>query len=197
MAFLIDGATASGKTAVYVTAVRAAQAAGRGALLLVPRSRCAAAHRPSAPRPGLRPGAAPQRAFDGEADEWRRLRDMAAVVGKHRLAVPCANGPLGVIVVDEEHDAAYKSDRTPLQARDVALELGWLAGAAVVLGSATPVSSASAGRAGASWSCCHYRQGGRLACTGRDVDLRAELAAGNRDRSPNRSLTLGGRPWGR
>src|SRR3712207_8803916 len=48
-------------------------------------------------------------------------------------------GDVGVVIVDEEHDAAYKSDRTPrIQARDVAIRLGELAGAAVVLGSATP-----------------------------------------------------------
>ncbi|TME10497.1 MAG: primosomal protein N', partial [Chloroflexi bacterium] len=78
---------------------------------------------------------------DGErADEWRRIRrgEVDVVVGT-RLAVLAPLADVGLIVVDEEHDAAYKSDRTPrLQARDTAVELGRLAGAPVVLGSATP-----------------------------------------------------------
>jgi len=96
------------------------------------------------------------------------------------LTAPLAD--IGLIVVDEEHDAAYKSDRTPrLQARDAAVALGRLAGAAVVLGSATP-SVESVGR---------VRQGryGHAILPDRPsgapprievVDLRAELAAGNR-----------------
>ena len=74
------------------------------------------------------------------ADEWRRIRagEVDIVVGT-RLAVLAPLADVGLIVVDEEHEATYKSDRTPrLQARDVAIELGRLAGAAVVLGSATP-----------------------------------------------------------
>src|SRR5437762_1731910 len=74
------------------------------------------------------------------ADEWRRIRrgDVDVVVGT-RLAVLAPLADVGLIVVDEEHDPAYKSDRTPrLQARDVAVALGGLAGAPVVLGSATP-----------------------------------------------------------
>src|SRR4029077_9658079 len=78
---------------------------------------------------------------DGErADEWRRIRagDVDIVVGT-RLAVLAPMADVGLIVVDEEHEGAYKSDRTPrLQARDTAIQLGGLAGAAVVLGSATP-----------------------------------------------------------
>jgi len=102
------------------------------------------------------------------------------VVGT-RLTVlaPLADG--GLVVVDEEQDPAYKSDRTPrLQARDAAIELGRLAGAAVVLGSATP-SVESEGRARDET----YRRV-RLPrrASGRPpeiriVDLRAELAAGN------------------
>ena len=100
-----------------------------------------------------------------------------------RLAVLAPLADVGLIIVDEEHEATYKSDRTPrLQARDAAIELGRLAGAAVVLGSATPaVETVGRARAG------RYR---RVACRGRPsrappppielVDLRAELAAGNR-----------------
>ena len=89
---------------------------------------------------------------DGErADEWRRIRagEVDIVVGT-RLAVLSPLADLGIIIVDEEHEAAYKSDRTPrLQARDAAIELGRLAGAAVVLGSATPaVDSLGHARAG-------------------------------------------------
>jgi primosomal protein N' (replication factor Y) len=86
------------------------------------------------------------------------------------------------VIVDEEHEAAYKSDRTPrVQARDAAIELARLAGAAVVLGSATPAVD-SAGRAAQGV----YR---RVVLPARlsgappaveVVDLRAELAAGNR-----------------
>ena len=86
---------------------------------------------------------------DGErADEWRRIRagDVDIVVGT-RLAVVAPLADVGLIVVDEEHDAAYKSDRTPrLQARDAAIRLAELAGAAIVLGSATPAVE-SVGRA--------------------------------------------------
>jgi primosomal protein N' (replication factor Y) len=78
---------------------------------------------------------------EGErADEWRRIRagDVDIVVGT-RLAVVAPLADVGVVIVDEEHDAAYKSDRTPrLQARDTAIRLAELASAAVVLGSATP-----------------------------------------------------------
>ena len=86
------------------------------------------------------------------------------------------------MIVDEEHDAAYKSDRTPrFQARDAAVELARLAGAAVVLGSATP-SVESMGHALAG----RYRRAvlpSRPAGTEprvSAVDMRAELAAGNR-----------------
>jgi primosomal protein N' (replication factor Y) len=103
------------------------------------------------------------------------------VVGT-RLAVTAPIADPGVIVVDEEHDAAYKSDRTPrLQARDVALELGRLAGAPVILASATP-DIVSVGRA-RQGELTHVRLTERAAGHGATVevvDLRAELAAGNR-----------------
>ena len=78
---------------------------------------------------------------EGErADEWRRIRGGGAdVVVGTRTALLAPLEDVGLVIVDEEHDAAYKSDRTPrFQARDAALDLAAMAGAAIVLGSATP-----------------------------------------------------------
>jgi primosomal protein N' (replication factor Y) (superfamily II helicase) len=98
-------------------------------------------------------------------------------------------------VVDEEHDAAYKSDRTPrLQARDVAIRLASLAGAAVVLGSATPaVESVGLARTGAYERVVLPERPVGAAPEVEIVDLRAELAAGQRG-TLSRSLAaaLGG-----
>src|SRR6185295_18320893 len=75
-----------------------------------------------------------------------RRGDVDVVVGT-RLAVLAPLADVGLIIVDEEHDPAYKSDRTPrLQARDAAIRLAELAGAAIILGSATPAVE-SLGRA--------------------------------------------------
>jgi primosomal protein N' (replication factor Y) (superfamily II helicase) len=182
---LLDGVTGAGKTTIYVEAIVTALAAGRRILVLVPEIALAL---PLVDR--LRADLDARIALihsnlgDGErADEWRRIRagDVDLVVGT-RLAVLAPIADVGLVIVDEEHDAAYKSDRTPrLQARDTAIELGRLAGAAVVLGSATPgvdtLGFAGLGR---------YR---RVVLPGRPVgqlpevtvvDLRAELAAGER-----------------
>ncbi|MHB8891013.1 MAG: replication restart helicase PriA, partial [Candidatus Limnocylindrales bacterium] len=182
---LLDGVTGGGKTAIYVEAITASLAAGRPALLLVPEIALAT---PIVDRLraelGVRIAVMHSGLGEGErADEWRRIRagDTDLVVGtRTALLAPLAD--VGLVIVDEEHDAAYKSDRTPrFQARDVALVLGALAGAAVVLGSATPsVESVGHARAG------RYRRavlpvrpsGTEPRVTA--VDLRAELAAGNR-----------------
>jgi primosomal protein N' (replication factor Y) len=182
---LLDGVTGGGKTAIYVEAIAASLERGRVALVLVPeialalplvdRLRADLEARVALVHSGL---------GDGErADEWRRIRagDVDIVVGT-RLAVLAPLADVGLVIVDEEHEGAYKSDRTPrLQARDAALRLAELAGAAVVLGSATPaVDSVGRARDGT------YR---RIELPSRPagsrprvevVDLRAELRAGNR-----------------
>jgi primosomal protein N' (replication factor Y) len=89
---------------------------------------------------------------------------------------------LGVVIVDEEHDPAYKSDRTPrYQGRDLAVVLGRLASAPVVLGSATPdIVSVGLARDGVYR---HLRLRGRRAGAPVPVvvaDMREELAEGNR-----------------
>ena len=182
---LLDGVTGGGKTAIYVEAIGAALDAGRPALVLVPeialalplvdRLRADLDVRVALLHSGLGEGE--------RADEWRRIRAGAAdiVVGT-RLAVVAPLADIGVIIVDEEHEAAYKSDRTPrLQARDTAIELARLAGAAIVLGSATPAVE-SIGRA-------RTNTYDRVVLPARPVgsapnvevvDLREELAAGVR-----------------
>jgi len=182
---LLDGVTGAGKTAIYVEAIVAALEAGRPALVLVPeislalplvdRLRADVAAEAALIHSGLAPGE--------RADEWRRIRarGVQVIVGT-RLAIGAPLAEIGVVIVDEEHDGAYKSDRTPrLQARDTAIELGRRAGAAVILGSATPaVETIGRARLG------RYR---RVVLPTRPtgapprvevVDLRAELAEGNR-----------------
>ena len=107
----------------------------------------------------------------------------------------------GIVIVDEEHDPSYKSDRTPrYQARDVALELGRLAGAPVVLGSATPdVASVGRARAGEFERFVLPERVAGAPPSVEVVDLRAELAAGNRgllSRAAGRGAG-GARPVGR
>lgn len=182
---LLDGVTGGGKTAVYVEAIAASLEQGRPVLLLVPeialalpivdRLRADLDARIALLHSGLGLGE--------RADEWRRVRAGAVdVVVGTRLAVLAPFAELGLVIVDEEHEGTYKSDRTPrLQARDSAIRLAELAGAAVVLGSATPaVDSVGRVRSG-EWQ----RVGLPSRPSGAPpiievVDLRAELAAGNR-----------------
>jgi primosomal protein N' (replication factor Y) len=182
---LLDGVTGGGKTAIYVEAIAAALEAGRPALVVVPeialatplvdRLRADLAARVALLHSGLSEGE--------RADEWRRIRaaDVDLVVGT-RTAVLAPLADVGLVVVDEEHDPAYKSDRTPrFAARDAAIKLAELAGAAVVLGSATP-SVESVGRARAG-DYRRVRLEDRASGAPPDVvlvDLREELAAGNR-----------------
>ena len=183
-AVLLEGTTASGKSAVYSAAIARALQRGRGALVLVPEIALAV---PLLDRLrhdlGVEVGLVHSALSDGErADEWRRIRagEVRVVVGT-RINVLAPMADPGVIIVDEEHDPAYKSDRTPrYQARDVAVELGRLAGVPVVLGSATP-DVATIGRAdgGEVERFRLPRIAGKPAAV-EVVDLRAELAAGNR-----------------
>ncbi|MGI8929571.1 MAG: replication restart helicase PriA [Candidatus Limnocylindrales bacterium] len=182
---LIEGAAASGKSAIYAAAIRAALDAGRSALVLVPEI---ALVMPLLERlqhdVGTELALLHSALSEGErGDEWRRIRSgEARVVVGTRIAVLAPLADVGVIVVDEEHDAAYKSERTPrYQARDLAVELGRLAAAPVLLGSATPdVVSLGRARRG---DFEHFRLPERVAGTPPSieiVDLRAELGAGNR-----------------
>ncbi|MDQ3209454.1 MAG: primosomal protein N' [Gemmatimonadota bacterium] len=139
---LLFGVTGSGKTLVYLEAVRRTLAEGRGAIVLVPeigltpqtvsRFRGAFGDEIAVLHSGL---------SDGErADAWRLLRRgerRVAVGARSAVFAPVAN--LGLIVIDEEHEASYKNGETPrYHARDVAAVRARLEGARLILGSATP-----------------------------------------------------------
>jgi primosomal protein N' (replication factor Y) len=141
-AFLLHGVTGSGKTEVYIRAMRAALAAGRGALMLVPEialtpvfSRRLRAHF------GDAVAILHSSLTTGERyDEWSRLRRGAARVcigTRSAVFAPVEN--LGVVVVDEEHEGSYRQQESPYyHGRDAAVLRAHKARAVVVLGSATP-----------------------------------------------------------
>ncbi len=140
--YLLHGVTGSGKTELYLHALQETLAAGRQAIVLVPEialtpqtiRRFAARfpNRISVLHSGLSPGE--------RYDSWRRIRSgQADVVIGPRSALFAPLPRLGCIVVDEEHETAYKQESTPrYHAREVALQRARLEGAAVILGSATP-----------------------------------------------------------
>jgi primosomal protein N' (replication factor Y) len=140
--FLLQGVTGSGKTEIYLRAIEEALALGRGALMLVPEIGLTPAMAGQfSQRFGKRVAILHSAFHDSErAQEWRRIRSGdAAVVVATRSGVFAPVRNLGLIVVDEEHDQSYKQQETPrYHGRDVALVRARDAGAAVVLGSATP-----------------------------------------------------------
>jgi primosomal protein N' (replication factor Y) len=139
---LLWGATGSGKTEVYIRACEEALARGRGAIVLVPeialtpqalgRFRARFGDRVAVLHSGL--SEAERR------DERERIAaGEAPVVVGARSAVFAPVPSLGLICVDEEHDASYKQDSEPrYDARTVAAKRASLEGAVAVFGSATP-----------------------------------------------------------
>ena len=140
--FLLHGVTGSGKTEVYIRAIRRALELGRTAIVLVPEI----ALTPQMvswlhARFGADAAVLHSRLSAGERyDEWRRIRfGEARVVIGARSAVFAPVENLGVIVVDEEHEHTYQSDRRPrYDAREVARRRADAHGGVLILGSATP-----------------------------------------------------------
>jgi primosomal protein N' (replication factor Y) (superfamily II helicase) len=139
---LLYGATGSGKTEVYLQACEAAIAAGRGVIVLVPEIALApqTVGRLQA-RFGDRVAVLHSALTEAERrDERERIRsgDSPIVVGA-RSAVFAPVPDLGLICVDEEHDASYKQESDPrYDARTIAAKRAALEAAVVVYGSATP-----------------------------------------------------------
>ena len=140
--FLLHGVTASGKTEVYLRAARAAREAGGQALILVPEVALAAqVLGVFAKRFGGRVAALHSYLAVGtRRKNWELARRGAldVVVGA-RSAVFAPLPNLKLIVVDEEHEPAYKqSEQLRYHGRDVAVRRAQMLGVPVVLGSATP-----------------------------------------------------------
>lgn len=142
MPFLLYGVTGSGKTEVYLQAIAHALERGKNALVLVPEIALTPqlTGRFQARFGGgiaiLHSGLS-----DGERyDEWRRIRrGLAKIVIGARSAIFAPLDDIGIIIVDEEHEASFKqSDGLRYNARDLALVRGSMTRAVVVLGSATP-----------------------------------------------------------
>lgn len=185
-AFLLHGVTGSGKTEVYLAMASRALEMGKGAIILVPEIALTPQMvRWFRSRFGPATAVLHSRLTDGQRyDEWRRIRlgDARIVVGaRSAIFAPVEN--LGLIVIDEEHEQTYLSDKHPrYDARRVAHSRCRREGAALVLSSATPsiLSFAMARRGDYTLVEMPKRVADRPLPTVSIVDMRKELEAGNR-----------------
>lgn len=140
--YLLHGITGSGKTEVYMELIEETVRQGKQAIVLIPE--IALTYQTVMrfyKRFGDRVSTLHSRLSDGEKyDQFERAKkgELDVIIGpRSALFTPFAR--IGLIVMDEEHEGAYKSDTMPkYHAREVAIELARLHGASVMLGSATP-----------------------------------------------------------
>ena len=184
---LLHGVTGSGKTELYLRLAREVIDAGRRVLVLVPeialtpavagQFRARFGQRVAIQHSGLSAGE--------RHDQWHRIRrgEVDVVVGT-RSAVFAPIERLGLIVVDEEHDGAYKQEESPrYHGRDVAIVRAQREGALVVLGTATPSLESAANARGGRYGLIRLarRVLDRPMAAVRIVDMRREYAARGAD----------------
>ena len=145
--FLLHGVTGSGKTEVYLQAIARSLELGLGAIVLVPEISLTPqtverfkARFCSGPLKTLVAVLHSHLSSGERHDEWHKIRQgRARIVIGARSAIFAPVDPLGLIIVDEEHEHSYKQEEAPrYHARDVAVVRGQMERAVVVLGSATP-----------------------------------------------------------
>ncbi|OPX84216.1 MAG: Primosomal protein N' [Pelotomaculum sp. PtaB.Bin104] len=184
--FLLHGVTGSGKTEVYLQAIAVALEEGRQAVTLVPEI----ALTPQMielfrARFGAQVAVLHSALPGGERyDEWQRIKEGGApVVLGTRSAVFAPLTRPGLFVIDEEHESSYKQDdHLRYHAREIALKRAQLAGATVLLGSATPsLESRIKTAVGGPYQLLKLndRVDGRPLPPVRVVDLRREVKEGN------------------
>lgn len=184
--FLLRGVTGSGKTEVYMRLIERVIARGRGAIVLVPEIALTP----------LMTGRFTRRFGDAVAilhsglslgeryDEWKRIRtgEVQVVVGA-RSAIFAPLDDIGIVILDEEHESAYKSESAPrYHARDIAKFRAFQHGAVALYASATPLIESYYKAKNGEYILLEmpsrYNQG-ELPCVD-IVDMREELKAGNR-----------------
>jgi primosomal protein N' (replication factor Y) (superfamily II helicase) len=182
---LLHGVTGSGKTEIYLQALAAIIAQGKRGIVLVPEiALTAQAIQRFAGRFPGRVAIIHSALTSGERyDEWRRIREgkIDVVIGSRSALFSPLPDP-GIIILDEEHEPAYKQEerRPTYHARDAAIILGKILHIPVVLGSATPSveSFFHAERDEYQLVELHNRIGATLPPV-EVIDLRNELHAGN------------------
>ncbi|MBR2559453.1 MAG: primosomal protein N' [Firmicutes bacterium] len=186
--FLLHGVTGSGKTEVYMRAIERTLEQGRSAIMLVPeialtkqiterfigrfgKERLAILHS--------------RLTIRERYDEWQRIRNGSArVVIGARMAVFAPLEDIGLIVMDEEHEATYKADMSPkYETVDVALKRLIFHKGVLLMGSATPsvVSYQRAKEGIYRLLTLNERYNGAELPEVSLVDMREELKSGNRD----------------
>jgi primosomal protein N' (replication factor Y) (superfamily II helicase) len=176
---LLEGITGSGKTEVYFEAVAAAVRAGRQVLILMPEIALTAQFLARfEKRFGVKPAEWHSGVGSSKKDRlWRAIAagDAKVVVGaRSALFLPFAQ--LGLVIIDEEHEQAYKQeDGVHYHARDMAVVRGRIEGCAVILASATPSveSRVNAGSGRYAHVRLPERFGGRKLPTLAAIDLKA------------------------
>lgn len=140
--YLIHGVTGSGKTAVYIELIQTAVDSGKQAIVLIPE--IALTYQTVVrfyQRFGDRVSILNSKMSPGErSDQFERAKngELDVMIGP-RSALFTPFSKLGLIIIDEEHENSYKSETIPrYHARETAIERADMAGASVVLGSATP-----------------------------------------------------------
>lgn len=184
--YLLYGITGSGKTEVYLSLINEVLAVGRQVIVLIPEiSLTYQTVRRFYERFGERIAVINSRMSKGEkSDACERIRaGEADVIIGARSALFAPTERLGLIVIDEEHDGAYKSDTSPkYHARETAIYRAKLCGASVVLGSATPSVEAYAHALNGEYQLwtLKKRAGNAILPKTQIVDLREEFKKGNR-----------------
>lgn len=184
--YLVHGVTGSGKTEVYLGIIGQMIAMGKQAIVLIPE--IALTYQTLLrfyKRFGDRVSVINSSLSKGEKyDQIRRAQagELDVIIGP-RSALFTPFPALGVIIVDEEHEASYKSESMPkYHARETAIEIASMHGASVVLGSATPSMEAyyRAKRGDYTLFEMTARHGGSMLPRVYTIDLREELKQGNR-----------------
>lgn len=186
-AFLLHGVTGSGKTEVYIRAMRHALDLGRSSLMLVPEIALTPVFsRRLSSMFGPDVAILHSSLSVGERyDEWRRIRrgDARIAIGT-RSAVFAPLENIGIVIVDEEHDPSYRQHESPFyNARDVGVMRASLAGAVVVLGSATPAMESYYNARNGKYSYLELpdRIGGRGLASAELIDMREVFKRAGKD----------------